>query len=32
MSTKNERNEEKKLDLKRVEGYSPTQLPSIWYS
>ena len=26
MSTKNERNEEKKLDLKRVEGYSPTQL------
>ena len=32
MSTKNERNEEKKLDLKRAEGYSPTQLPSIWYS
>ena len=32
MSTKNERNEEKSLDLKRVEGYSSTQLPSIWYS
>jgi len=32
MSTKNERNEEKSLDQKRVESNSPTQVPSIWYS